>query len=61
MKPTNNYEALCLALYLSATASTDKKADECLAMAKEFANKLSEIEVERAKREIEVKLSKENL
>ena len=52
MKPTNDYEALCLALYLAATASTDKKADDCLAMAKEFSSKLSEIEV---------KLSKENL
>ena len=50
-KPANDYEALVLALRLAVTAPTDEKSQECLSMAEGFASKLSELEVERAKRE----------
>ena len=46
-----NYDALVLALRLAVSASTDEKAQECVAMAEELAATLSEFEVERAKRE----------
>lgn len=49
--PTSNYEALVRALKLAVTAPTDEKSKECLSMAEGFASKLSELEVERAKRE----------
>jgi len=52
-KPANDYEALVLALRLAVTAPTDEKSQECLSMAEGFASKLSELEVERAKREAE--------
>ena len=52
-KPANDYEALVLALRLAVTAPTDEKSKECLSMAEGFASKLSELEVERAKREAE--------
>tara|TARA_Y100001938_G_C7906642_1_gene337372 strand:+ start:222 stop:416 length:195 start_codon:yes stop_codon:yes gene_type:complete len=50
-EPTNDYEALVLALTLSITAPTEEKSKQCVGMAEEFAMNLSEIEVERAKRE----------
>lgn len=50
-EPSNDYEALVLALRLAVTAPTDEKSKECLGMAEEFASKLSELEIERAKRE----------
>ena len=51
MEPTNNYQALVLALRLAVDAPTDEKSQECLEMAKGLASTLSEFEVERAKRE----------
>ena len=53
--PSSNYEALVLSLTLSITAPTEEKAGECLRMAEELAMNLSEIEVERAKREAKKK------
>ncbi len=50
-EPSNDYEALVLALRLAVTAPNDEKSKECLSMAEEFASKLSELEIERAKRE----------
>ena len=54
-EPTNDYEALVLALTLSITAQTEEKSKQCVGMAQELATKLSEIEVERAKREAKKK------
>ena len=54
-EPTNDYEALVLALTLSITAPTEEKSKQCVSMAQELATKLSEIEVERAKREAKKK------
>ena len=50
-EPKNDYEALVLALALSITAPTEEKSKQCVGMAEELAMKLSDIEVERAKRE----------
>jgi len=50
-EPKNDYEALVLALTLSITAPTEEKSKQCVVMSEELATKLSEIEVERAKRE----------
>ena len=49
--PTNDYEALVLALRLAITAPSEAKAAECVAMAEGVAANLSELEVERAKKE----------
>ena len=51
-KPTNDYEALVLALRLSITADTDEQFNRALIMASEFAEKLTDIEVARAKKEV---------
>ena len=53
-KPTNDYEALVLALNLGITADTDEQFNRALAMAESFAAKLTDIEVARAKKEVEV-------
>ena len=53
-KPTNDYEALVLALNLGITADTDEQFNRALAMAESFAVKLTDIEVVRAKKEVEV-------
>ena len=58
-KPKNDYEALVLALRLAVTAPTEEKSKQCLAMAEEFASKLNDLEVARAKREAEKSLDKE--
>ena len=58
-KPKNDYEALLLALRLAVTAPTEEKSKQCLAMAEEFASKLNDLEVARAKREAEKSLDKE--
>ena len=50
-EPKNDYEALVLALTLSITAPTEEKSKQCVSMAEELAMNLSEIEVERAKRD----------
>lgn len=59
MKPSNDYEALVLALTLAVTASDEKKVGECVQMANEFAGRLSEIEVERAKKQAYQNLNEE--
>jgi hypothetical protein len=46
--PKNDYEALVLALRLAITAPTEKKARECLEIARQLD--VSELEVERAKK-----------
>ena len=53
-KPTNDYEALLLALRLSITADTDEQFNRALEMAEGFAARLTDIEVARAKKEVEV-------
>ena len=53
-KPTNDYEALVLALHVGITADTDEQFNRALAMAESFAAKLTDIEVARAKKEVEV-------
>ena len=50
-KPTNDYEALVLALRLSITADTDEQFNRALEMAEGFAARLTDIEVARAKKE----------
>jgi len=50
-KPQTDYEALVLALTLAITAPTDEQAKDCSDMAEGIANKLSELEVHRAKKE----------
>jgi hypothetical protein len=49
-KPTNDYEALVLALRLSITADTDEQFNRALEMAEGFAARLTDIEVARAKK-----------
>ena len=51
-KPTNDYEALVLALRLSITADTDEQFNRALEMAEGFAVRLTDIEVARAKKEV---------
>ena len=50
-KPTNDYEALVLALRLSVTAPTEELSAVGVIMAESFAAKLTDIEVARAKKE----------
>jgi len=52
-KPTNDYEALVLALELAVTAPTEERSAQALEMAEGFASNLTEIEVGRAKRQAE--------
>jgi hypothetical protein len=49
--PKSDYEALVLALTLAINAPTDEKAKDCSDMAESIANKLSELEVHKAKKE----------
>ncbi|HBA57506.1 MAG TPA: hypothetical protein DCZ37_06540 [Alteromonas macleodii] len=49
--PNNHYEALVLALKLSISAPTEEKSKRALADAELFAANLTELEVERAKKE----------
>ena len=51
-KPKNHYEALVLALRLSITADTDEQFNRALEMAEGFAARLTDIEVARAKKEV---------
>ena len=50
-KPKNHYEALVLALRLSVTARTEELSAVGVIMADSFAAKLTDIEVDRAKKE----------
>ena len=54
--PNNHYEALVLALKLAVEADTEEQSQRALADAQLFADNLSEIEVERAKKEAEAAL-----
>jgi hypothetical protein len=47
----NNFDALVMALKLAIDAPSDEKAKEVSDMAEQIASGMSEIEVERAKRE----------
>jgi hypothetical protein len=49
--PTNDYEALVLALNLAITADTDEKASACVGMAEEIAARMPVEQVEKAKAE----------
>lgn len=51
MEPSNEYDALVLALKLAITAPDDAKATQCVEMAEQIAANMSEIEVERAKKQ----------
>jgi len=51
MKPSNEHDALVLALKLAITAPDDAKATQCVEMAEQIAANMSEIEVERAKKQ----------
>ena len=53
-EPKNNYEALVLALRLAIDAPTEEQAQRAVQMAEDFASSLSELEVERAKKEVQV-------
>ena len=55
-EPKNNYEALVLALRLAIDAPTEEQAQRAVAMAEDLASNLSELEVERAKKEAQVKV-----
>ena len=55
-KPTNDYEALCLALELAVTAPTEEKSAKALEMAEDMQSRLTEIEVRRATKHVEEKL-----
>ena len=41
-KPSNDYEAYILAIRLALTASTEEKAQECIAIAESIGNRLPE-------------------
>jgi len=56
IKPTNDYEALCLALELAVTAPNEEKSAKALAMAEDMQSRLTEIDVRRATRYVEDKL-----
>ena len=49
--PDNDYDALVLALRLAINAPDDDRAQECATMAEEIDLRLSEFDVERAKKE----------
>ncbi len=49
--PKNDYDALVLALRLAIEAPDDKKVKVCVKMAEDIASRLSEFDVERAKKE----------
>ena len=49
-QPSSDFEALVLALTLAVTASDEEHVSECVQMAEELAGRLTEHEVERAKK-----------
>jgi len=57
-KPTNDYEALCLALELAVTAPNEEKSAQALEMAEDMQSRMTEIEVRRATKYVEDKLKK---
>ena len=56
VKIDNLYDALVLALKLAISAPTEEQAQRAIKDAQLFADKLSEIEVERAKKEAQAAL-----
>ncbi len=56
--PTNDYEALCLALELAVTAPNEEKSAQALEMAEDMQSRMTEIEVRRATKYVEDKLKK---
>tara|TARA_B100000029_G_scaffold501815_2_gene575994 strand:+ start:2083 stop:2577 length:495 start_codon:yes stop_codon:yes gene_type:complete len=54
--PKNNYEALVLALKLAVDAPTEEQAEKATKMAEEFASTLNEFDIDRAKKEAQVKV-----
>ena len=59
--PTNDYEALVLALRLAITAPSEAKAAECVAMAEGIAANLSELEIVTERLSNQVYLSEKGL
>mgnify|MGYP003631149685 CR=1 FL=1 len=55
-KPTNDFEALCLALELAVTAPSEEKSAQALTIAEDMQSRLTEIEVRRATKFVEEKL-----
>ena len=53
---TNIYDALVLALKLAISAPSEEQAERAIIHAQSFADNLSEIEVERAKKEAQAVL-----
>ena len=58
-KPTNDYEALCLALELAVTAPDEEKVSKALEMAEWAQSRMNEIDVRRAVKYVEDKLKLE--
>jgi len=58
-KPTNDYEALCLALELAVTAQDEEKVSKALEMAEWAQSRMNEIDVRRAVKHVEDKLETE--
>ena len=56
-EPKTDYEALVLGLTLAITAPTEEKAQECVRMAEEIAQRLTPEEVEAAKAEAQQNIS----
>ena len=55
-KPESQFDALVTALELAVTARTEEKAQQCVEIAENLATGLSEIDVERAKKQAEQSL-----
>tara|TARA_E500000305_G_scaffold89565_2_gene76641 strand:+ start:891 stop:1067 length:177 start_codon:yes stop_codon:yes gene_type:complete len=53
MKIKDDYQAFLQALKLAVSAPTDEKSNQALELALSFSKKLSEVEIERAKKEAE--------
>lgn len=51
--PTNDYEAFVLALELAVSAPTDEQSQKALEMAESIAPNLTDIEIARAKKQVE--------
>jgi len=55
---TNDYDALVSALTLAITAPNDTKAAQCVKIAENIALNLSELDVERAKKQATIEANK---
>lgn len=58
-EPTNDVEALTLALYLAITAPTDEQSAQCVGIAESLASSMSEIDVKRAQRDAQARSESE--